>query len=156
MESLESTIGPDHFYDSTRPSAIPDGADACLYRDGDFAASPREALRFNRTRWITIGCDWDNCGIADYEPGNPVYNRSGMLRAWVTGRMGMGRRARVYSDRFNMARAEAELQGLTYEWWIATLDGNELNPDFVPHLWAVQYAGGPAAAVDISRRYGTW
>ena len=40
--------------------------------------------------------------------------------------------------------------------WIATLDGDRLTPDWLPGLWAVQFAGGRAAAVDKSVLYGTW
>lgn len=144
------------FYDAIKYWLIPDAASAALYHDGIYACPKGEASRLGPVRWITIAADYHNCGIADFEPGNPVFDVSGMLREFVAGRLGMRKRARVYCDRNNMAAAAAELDGLPFEWWIATLDGDKLTPGFVAGLWAVQYAGGPNGNVDLSVLYGTW
>jgi hypothetical protein len=154
-----TAVPEQEFFDSIRPLLIPDGAWAALYFDGDWPASPREALRFARVRWITIEGDWENCGIADYEPGNPVYLTPGLLKAWATARIqGMRRRARVYTNRYDLPRAQHELGELAgqVEWWIATLDGDKLTRDWIPGLWAVQYQGGPRASRDKSVLYGAW
>ena len=144
------------FYDSTQPELIPEGAAACLYYDGDYAATAEQAKRFSLVRWITILGDYRNCGVADFEAGNPVYSQSGALRSYVQGRIGMGTRARVYCDLSNLATVRSELDGLEYLVWIGTLDGNKLSHDYTAGLWGVQYAGGPTASYDTSVLYGTW
>lgn len=144
------------FYDAIKYWLIPDAAPAALYHDGIYACPQGETSRLGPVRWITIAADYRNCGIADYEPGNAVFDVPGMLREFVAGRLGMRRRARVYADRDNMASAAAELDGLPFEWWIATLDGNRLSPDYASNLWAVQFEGGPNGHFDRSVLYGTW
>jgi hypothetical protein len=144
------------FYDSTQPEKIPAGAHACLYYDGIYAATAEQAKRFGAVRWITVIGDYRNCGVADYEAGNAVYDNAGALRAWVAGRHSMGTRARVYCDRSNLPKVRSELEGLDYLVWVSTLDGDKLSAKWTPGLWGVQYAGGPTAAYDTSVLYGTW
>lgn len=144
------------FFDSTDPGKIPDGAHACLYVDGDFAASQEEAKRFAAVRWITVLGNFRDAGAADYEQGNPIYDVPGTLRLWVAGRIGMGVRARVYCDRANLPKVRSELDGLGYLVWLATLDGDKLDKDWTPGLWGVQYAGGLTADYDTSVLYGEW
>jgi len=144
------------FYDSTQPEKIPAGAHACLYTDGDYAATAEQAKRFAATRWITVLGDFRNAGIADYEAGNEVFSVPGTLRLWVAGRIGMGTRARVYCDRANLPKVRSELEGLDYLVWLATLDGDKLSKDWTPGLWGVQFAGGMTADFDTSVLYGEW
>jgi hypothetical protein len=146
------------FYDSTEPALIPaDAGYAALYYDGDYGAAGREgASRFPHVRWITVIGDYENCGIADYEPGNPVYINDGALRAWVEGRNRMDARARVYCDRDVLPQARDLLTGLDYLVWVSTLDGNQLEPDWTEGLWAVQYNGGENADYDESVLYMPW
>lgn len=145
------------FYDSVSPAKIMAGAHACLYHDGEFAATEADAERFAAVRWITVIGDWENCGIADYERGNPVFSVNDALRAWVEGRRRNHHRARVYCDRANLPEVRDQLEGLDgWELWAATLDGDVLSPDWAPNLWAVQYAGGPTANYDTSILYGEW
>jgi hypothetical protein len=144
------------FFDSTRPALIPEGAHACLYHDGDYAASPAEAHRFAAVRWITVIGDYLNCGIADYEAGNKVYSQRGALRAFVQGRLDHHWRARVYCDRSNLQKVRFELAGLDYLVWLATLDGDKLSADYTTGLWGVQFTGGLSADYDTSVLYGTW
>jgi hypothetical protein len=144
------------FYDSVAPQLIPARSSACLYYDGLYRASWEQSARFKLVRWITVLGDWHNCGIADYEPGNPVYERPGALRAWAVGRASIGKRARVYCDRDNLPRARQQLTDLDYLVWLATLDGDQLNENYTPGLWAVQFAGGPKSAYDVSVLYGEW
>jgi hypothetical protein len=148
---------PINFYDSVNPAAIPAGrVNACLYYDGDYAATPADAGRFAAVRWITVEADFVHCGIIDYEPGNPAYEIDGILRYYVEQRTKAGHRARVYADMDNYARAAVLLEGLEFEWWLATLNGNQLDQHYVPRLWAVQYQGGPKATYDTSVLYGEW
>jgi hypothetical protein len=144
------------FYDSTRPAEIPEGAHACLYYDGDYAATAAQAKRFVATRWITVLGNYRNCGIADFEQGNEVYSKAGALRAFVQGRKNMNVRARVYCNQSNLPKVRSELEGLEYLVWLATLDGNKLSADYTSGLWGVQYAGGLTAAYDTSVLYGVW
>jgi len=144
------------FYDSTRPELIPEGAHACLYYDGDYAATAEQAKRFSAVRWITVLGDYRNCGIADFEAGNEVYSKAGALRAFVEGRKSQRMRARVYTDLSNLPKVRADLEGLEYLVWLATLDGNKLSAGYTRGLWGVQFAGGPTAEYDTSVLYGAW
>lgn len=144
------------FYDSTRPALIPAGASACLYVDGDYAATAEEAKRFDRVRWITVLGDFMNAGIADFEAGNEVYSKPGALRAWVQGRHAHDWRARVYCDRDNLPTVRSLLEGEEYLIWLATLDGEKLSVDYTEDLWAVQYEGGVSDDYDTSILYGVW
>lgn len=140
------------FYDSTRPQLIPAGAThAALYYDGDFAAPHNQAARFPFVRWITVLGDFEHAGIADYEPGNKVFDVPGLLRDYVQGRINMGVRARVYTDRSNLDRVHEQLGSLPYVVWLSTLDGSK-----PAGFWAVQFQGGPAAQFDVSELNGEW
>jgi hypothetical protein len=144
------------FYDSTQPDLIPAGTHACLYYDGEFAATPEQAKRFAAVRWITVLGNYADCGIADFEAGNAVFSEPGALRSFVEGRHKMGVRARVYCDRANLPTVRSELDGLTYLVWIGTLDGDKLSANYTPGLWGVQFAGGMTADYDTSVLYGVW
>jgi hypothetical protein len=144
------------FYDSTDPGKIPAHSRACLYYDGVYAATTIQAARFEAVRWITVYGNYSDCGIADYEEHNPVYDLPGALRGFVEGRLASGHRARVYCNRANLPKVRAQLEGLDYLVWLATLDGDKLSPGATPGLWAVQYAGGVDADYDTSILYGTW
>ncbi len=144
------------FYDSTQPDLIPEGSHACLYFDGDYAATAEQAKRFAAVRWITVLGNYRNCGIADFEAGNEVFSQSGALRAFVEGRRGMGVRARVYCDQANLPTVRSELDGLEYLVWLSTLNGDKLSANYTPGLWGVQFAGGVTADYDTSVLYGVW
>ena len=154
------------FYDSAS-QRFPAGAEyVCLYGDGDYAAPVSVARRYPHVRYITVLGDYATCGCADYEAGNAVFSRPGMLRAWVQGRQRMGCLARVYADRSNTAEALDLVGGYpNLRWWISTLDDNphwtaeELAADLrdnwhadiaAADLWGVQYSGGLSAAFDTS------
>lgn len=144
------------FYDAVTPANIPIGTSACLYYDGDYAATQDDARRFQRVRWITVEGDYKNCGIADYEAGNEVFSEEGELKEWVEGRNAMGKRARVYCDRASLPEVRELLADLDYLVWISTLDGDALSPEWTGGLWAVQYRGGVSAEFDTSVLYGEW
>ncbi len=143
------------FYDSTQPELIPAGTHACLYGDGDFAATGFDTRRFAAVRWITV-IGSPGCGIADYEQGNPVFDNAGALRTYVEQRTRGGHRARIYSDLSNLPAVRDQLKGLDYLVWLSTLDGNKLSKNWTPGLWGVQFAGGPTADYDTSVLYGVW
>lgn len=125
------------FYDSSKDTGsdpipnAPDGAThAALYSDGDFAADPAAAkARFKYRRWITVLGDV-NAGLADFEPGNLIYNQRGALRNWATGHMNVSRGTPiVYVDRALAAVALADLDGLRILYWIPTADGKDWTPE---------------------------
>lgn len=156
------------FYDSTEPDNIPNGSDVVLYGDGKYVQTKYPYHRFGRVRWNTVLGTGD-CGAADYEKGNPVYN-AGRLKQWAQYRHANNWRARVYCDRADIGRAIHELGDVPRVWWIATLDGHqwtsaallenikETEKIVIPpnQLWACQYAGGLTAKYDTSILYGPW
>jgi len=161
------------FADSDRPDDIPHTfTHAALYLDGEGAATKAQAARFQHVRWITISGNYEHAGIVDYERGNPVYEQHG-LRKYVTGRTRMGKRARIYTDRADIGRAQDELAGLSDPrlWWIATLDEKHWTPELLAAncrqqfgvsisarlIWANQYGkAGPGAHYDTSRLFREW
>jgi hypothetical protein len=144
------------FYDSTQPNLIPSGAKYVVaYYDGNYAWHDWEAKRFPHVRWITISDNWEECGIIDFEPGNPAYSDA-LLERYVNGRTSRGKRARVYCDRNDLPRVQKVLGRYRYELWISTLDGDKLHREYVHNLWGVQYYGGPQAPYDVSILYGEW
>jgi hypothetical protein len=147
------------FYDAVTPANIPEGAHACLYYDGEFAATAEQAKRFSAVRWISVlggVAAAAHTGCLDYERYNASYDDPGRLRDWVATRRTMGARARVYCDGANLALVRQQLVGLEYLIWLATLDGDKLSADYTPGLWAVQYQGGVTADFDVSWLYGVW
>ncbi|SRR5579871_1669488 len=170
-----ATAQVERFYDSTRPWLIPAGTKAAaLYYDGLFGTAGRNAAHlFEHVRWITITGDALHCGIADYEPGNPVFTEPGILRGWAEYRVGHQQRARVYVQRSLAARALAELGPVARDprcqFWIPTLDnktwtagqlaadlaGNWAAPIPASQLWANQNVGGNTTW-DRSDLFGTW
>jgi len=147
-------------YDSTKPYLMPEKSNVMVYVDGRYAVNPADPVlkRFAGVRWITVLGNYDDAGAADYEYGNHIYSQPGALRTWVQGRAARNMRARVYHNRSDTGKVLAELYGLEgrYENWVATLDGNKLSAGYLPHMWAVQYAGGVNAAYDTSILYGEW
>lgn len=171
------------FYDASDVRNLPSGKDVTLYRDGDFAVNPTIARRFGRVRWFTVVGNYRDCGLIDWEPGNPAFTPAGLQR-FVFGRRQLGKRARVYVDRVDARPAMFALgwDGRTpvtdlpasghlvayAEWHIATLDSDprtraELAAELanrwhapIPEgkLWAQQYATD--GRVDTSHLFGTW
>jgi hypothetical protein len=134
------------FYDSTDIARIPDGAWAALYADGDYKAPPTTHRRFPRRRWITVLGN-PVSGIADYEPGNQVFDTAGALHRWATARE-VRSVPIVYSDRAEVREALAELDGIRVLWWIATLDGRDWTPEELAADLAVNF-GAHVPAEDI-------
>jgi hypothetical protein len=159
------------FADSASPESIPDGefTHACYYADGLFAWPRSEILRFKFRHAITVTGE-ASCGIADFEPGNAVYEQPGALHRWARNRELRRLPARVYLDRNDARRAIEELAGQDVLWWIATLDNKRWTPDelsanlkdqfgvsIVPaSIWGNQYAGGESAPYDTSDLFLGW
>lgn len=156
-------------YDSTVPTNIPHREFAMLYHDGKFGPEGIAAAHlFDHIHWITIWGD-PNAGIADYEPGNPVYFVPGALRKWVQARNAMGKPARVYCDRVDVAKAAAECEGHHHSWIIATLDGKQWTQETLAQdirdnwnavitpasIWANQNYHQPQDLYDSSNIFGS-
>lgn len=157
------------FYDSVSPEKIPAGAYACLYADGDYAAPASAASRFAGVQWITVTGETATAGLADYEPGNPVYGTSGRLLEWSETRIAAKYVPVVYCDRSNLPGAISALGSVADEvwWWVPTLDNRQwTQAELIANialpqvnsrsLWACQYAGGTTAAYDASILYTSW
>lgn len=166
-------LGPILFYDSASYT-FPEAAEyVCLYGDGlyqyrgDFAG-------FSHYHWITVLGN-PRFFIADYEPGNAVYEIPGRLASWADGRLSARKSCVVYCDRANLHRAHDELAGIlgthpALRWWIPTLDGRrwtamQLSNDiaaqwgvWIPasRIWANQFAQGGNGAYDVSDLFGQW
>jgi hypothetical protein len=161
------------FYDSARWGLIPEGADAALYWDGRYAPPASALSRFGSVRRITViggAAAAAHAGIADWEPGNAVFEGDA-LRQWALARKVMNCRARTYTDRANLQDAlnlVGDLPNVVF--WVSTLDGKQWSvPDLladidaidhvvlpVDRLWAIQWKGGPSAAYDTSELAGAW
>lgn len=118
------------FYDAVIPVHIPGRDYAALYFDGTYGQVGQMAARlFGHCRWITVTGDFEHCGIADFEEGNPVFDTPELLAEYLKGRAalynGRGRRGRIYCDRANAAKALYYAGDAPREWWIATLDNRD-------------------------------
>jgi hypothetical protein len=142
------------FYDSVKTNLLPHGL-VCLYADGDYAQGQVDLGGYSGVKWITVlGNQFAD--IADYEPGNAVYEGDALAR-WAAGRRHQGYQAVVYTDLDNFAQARSTLGDIPVLWWLATLDGNQLSADYSGvWVWGVQYAGGEDADYDTSILYREW
>lgn len=160
------------FYDSTRPELIPDTAEyAVLYGDGTYAVKDNTKVRrFKHRRWITVAGEGEHCGIADYEPGNPVYEIPGQLHAWAVKRLAYaGTPPIVYSDMSDLHGALTELGRVPRLYWIATRGHGDISiqellalisADYgidLPEssIWGHQYED-VNGEYDTSRLFGRW
>jgi hypothetical protein len=165
----EETMTGQVFFDSTDVTKIPaDARSVALYADGAYRPPVRLWRRFPRRRWITVDGN-PVCGIADYEPGNPVWYQPGKLGTWARERHDMRRSTGiVYSDRADVREALAELGELRALWWIATLDGRDWTPEelsadlaenFGAEIPAAEIWGNqnmPMGDYDRSNLFGDW
>jgi hypothetical protein len=127
--------GPPQFYDSASATFPPGAERAVLYFDGDYAHKGRPDPPVPFLRWMTVigGRAGARAGIADYEPGNPVFETPGALRSWAELRITRGLRAIVYADRADLHLAIGEVgpylaASPSLLWWIPTLDNVDWTP----------------------------
>lgn len=150
------------FYDSVNVASIPPGAEyAALYCDGEYRPPPAAVRRFPHRRWITVTGDYPHAGIADFEPGNQVYEDPQGLRRWCARRLALGYSTPiVYADRADAQLAAGRLRGLGFYWWIPTLDGRdwtaaELAADLALN-WGVTVPAGVIWANQNDSQPGLW
>jgi hypothetical protein len=144
---------PSQFYDSASATFPPGAQRAVLYFDGDYAhkGPPDPPVPF--LRWMTVigGRAAARAGIADYEPGNPVFETPGALRSWAELRITRRERAIVYSDRADLHLAIGEMgpylaASPSLLWWIPTLDNVTWTPEAlardIAYSWHVSILRG--------------
>jgi hypothetical protein len=166
------------FYDSADLAGIPQTAThLAAYHDGIGQTSQAHIARtlpnVRHVRWITVQND-PHSGIADFEPGTPVYQAPGMLRQWAAGRHSLDMSTPVvYCDRANARLAMDRLHGLTVLWWISVINPAhpqdqhpwtpyELAADLAAHwsvalhgnIWACQWENTPG--YDLSDLFLGW
>lgn len=134
-------------YDSTSVADIPLTTDlAAAYGNGVFADVAGLNARFpDRSKHVLIdvnGSDALFCDVLDVEYGNAT---PAQARPWIQQRLAAGRRATVYCNRDTIPAVWAACAGLSYNLWIATLDGtttwNGRELSSVAGVVAVQYQG---------------
>lgn len=166
------------FFDNAEWQNLPRDGHVMLYRDGGFAAPTGAARNFAYARWITVFANYRACGAVDLLE-QPWYTRA-MLRAFVRGRLALGKLARVYTDQAQAAEAVAALKddgsgdlladpGVVF--WISTLDEIQHTPaelaelladmwhapEITPgRIWAEQWHRGLAGESDQSTLFQAW
>lgn len=118
------------FYDSSDVANIPLEADhAALYGDGAYQVSGTQIPpHITYRRWITV-LGLNTCGIADFEPGNAVFEDKQALRQWAAEHHAIDQGIPiVYTDRENAAAAVQRCTGLLVYYWISTLDNRDWTP----------------------------
>jgi hypothetical protein len=147
-------------YDSTRPALIPaDAAGILVYGDGKFEWTAEDLARFPKARRRSITVTGDpSCNILDVENGDArPSDVPNFLRAWKHEHP-HGEDGTIYCSRDTLAEVQLSLYpiGLTFNLWLATLDGSQprtIENPATSRLVAVQYAGGPDADYDVSVVY---
>lgn len=145
---------PLHFYDSAEPRNVPSGVHAAVYINGRFAWPESQVKRMARVFRITIegGAQWaKHARCIDIERGDATPESAMSFLEERTKHYGD---ATAYCDRSTRPEVESLCRraGILdkVRFWIATLDGTQ----DVQGAWAVQYAGGIHAAVDLSVLHG--
>lgn len=143
-----------HFYDSTEPRNVPSGVHAAVYINGAFAWPESEIKRMAKVIRVSThgaGDAWKSARVVDIENFDATPDSAMPFLIHRTKNYGD---ATAYCNRSTRpAVAErCERAGILsrVRFWIATLDGTQ----DVPGAWAVQYAGGISAAVDVSVLHG--
>src|ERR1035437_153641 len=113
-------------YDSTNINDIPaDAQMVAYYVDGSWpvsAAAVRARFPNAVLLTITVG-NTENADIIDRESGDAS---AAYAAGWVRRRNNLGIRPTVYCNRSSRAEVEADCAGLSYDLFIATLDGVEV------------------------------
>lgn len=143
-----------HFYDSANSHNVPSGVHAAVYVNGHFAWSESEIKRMAKVFRIVVfggAAEAHKARCIDIETGDAT--PAGAMPFLIERTKHYGD-ATAYCNRSTRpeVQRQCERAGILSKvrFWIATLDGTQN----VPGAWAVQYAGGIHAAVDISVLHG--
>jgi hypothetical protein len=153
-------------YDSASPDAIPvsivRGAVVAGYPD--FGWSPDDFHRY-KDAGATVARitqhdppDWQNCSIADFEPG-AIFSPTSLREFVVKRNKFRPRSATVYSDLANLRVAGRALAGLKYKIWAADWPNHPSDEEIEQikavlrpgaRLVAIQYRTLPVQDYDVS------
>jgi hypothetical protein len=143
-----------HFYDASNSRNVPSGVHAAVYINGNFAWPESEIKRMAKVFRISVfghGDAWRHARCVDIESGDATPESALPFLIERTKHFGD---ATAYCNRSTRPQVQqlCERAGILHavRFWIATLDGTQN----VPGAWAVQYAGGLHAAVDVSVLHG--
>jgi hypothetical protein len=126
-------------YDSVDPFAIPaDAAIVAGYGDGRYQWTSEGWARFSGVQLSIVVSALDSGDVLDVEKGDATPAEA---RDWVLNyKRPVFTVPTIYCNRTAMADVQRALDGLTYDLWIATLDGNT-DPLSWPGVGAVQHLG---------------
>jgi hypothetical protein len=123
---------PTTFYDSVTPSSIPAGAQAAVYSDGTYSASPAQVAGHPNTLWIDTNGSNPKANALDVEPGDATPQQAA---TWVQQKLTAtpNQTAIVYTYRAQWQATKDAISTLSpqmqshVKWWIA-------DPTGVPHI----------------------
>ena len=135
---------PTTIYDAVTPSAIPAGAQAAVYSDGAYAASPAQVAGHPNTLWIDTNGSNTHANVLDVEPGDATPQQAA---TWVQQKLTANPNdtAIVYTFRAEWQPTQAAISALPQamqshvKWWIADPTG---TPHIVPGSDATQWYWG--------------
>ena len=138
---------PATIYDSVTPSSIPAGAQAAVYSDGAYAASPSQVAGHPNTLWIDTNGSNPNANALDVEPGDATPQQAA---AWVQQKLTgtPDQTAIVYTMRSEWQATKDAISALPpqmqshVKWWIADPTGvNHVVPgsDATQWSWGQNY-----------------
>jgi hypothetical protein len=123
---------PSTIYDSVTPSSIPAGAQAAVYSDGTYAATPTQVAGHPNTLWIDTNGSNPKANVLDVEPGDATPQQAA---TWVQQKLSASPNdtAIVYTYRAEWGATQQAISALPQQmqshvkWWIA-------DPTGVPHI----------------------
>jgi hypothetical protein len=123
---------PSTIYDAVTPSAIPAGAQAAVYSNGAYAASPAQVAGHPNTLWIDTNGSNPKANALDVEPGDATPQQAA---TWVQQKLTANPNdtAIVYTFRAEWQPTQQAISALPQQmqshvkWWIA-------DPTGVPHI----------------------
>ena len=138
---------PATIYDSVTPSSIPAGAQAAVYSDGAYAASPAQVAGHANTLWIDTNGSNPSANALDVEPGDATPQQAA---AWVQQKLTgtPDQNAIVYTMRSEWQATKDAISALPpqmqshVKWWIADPTGvNHVVPgsDATQWYWGQSY-----------------
>jgi hypothetical protein len=138
---------PTTIYDSVTPSSIPAGAQAAVYSDGSYAASPSQVAGHANTLWIDTNGSNPKANALDVEPGDATPQQAA---TWVQQKLTAtpDQTAIVYTMRSQWDATKQAISALPpqlqshVKWWIADPTGvNHVVPgsDATQWYWGQNY-----------------
>ena len=123
---------PSTIYDAVTPSAIPAGAQAAVYSNGAYAATPQQVAGHPNTLWIDTNGSNPKANVLDVEPGDATPQQAA---TWVQQKLSASPNdtAVVYTYRAEWGATQQAISALPQpmqshvKWWIA-------DPTGVPHI----------------------